>query len=189
MNTYLIAMNESIEFPLVISAGNEQEALNTYVDVISVDENYFNEDGNFYEPFSKNCDDDVLRESYEKFIKVDANEVGIEEYDKLCEKFEFLILEDVKCNYFKNRPDFAEIYLNYYHGKKMYNEKGCIKFPIEMIDFIWRKLLKSNRYTQFLCINLSELDQYAFKNRTNIALPTKFKQLQESWGYYKYEVE
>lgn len=133
---FLVGKNEEFEDLLIINAKNKGDALNKYIDNIDPDET-----------FLEHLHDRSINMGFAEIFHYD-NESDGQEYLP-----EIEVLRRIT-EYFKLKPEYEQIYLSKLDEAVAEEKLFMAKFPDEMIKWIWKKELKSKRWTDIRLINL-----------------------------------
>lgn len=138
MNKFLVGNSEEFLDLLVITADSEKSAIIIYQNILEADYS-----------FIESLHAWAINMSWSERFYFDEKSDG----QKRLSQRE--VLRRVK-TYFKEKPEYVEVYLNHWNGIVKGNEEENLMayFPQDMIDWIWRKELKEGDWTIFKAINL-----------------------------------
>lgn len=142
MNKYLIGTSDEFKPLMIVRAENEQNA----IEIVK----------NRLEPSN----------SFIEYLHNWSTNMGFSEifyYDQASEGQNDLPIKEIKKRtkeYFKEKPLFEQIYWKHWNGQPIYeNTNHMALFPDDMIEFIWRKVLKEDDWMGFVAINLDEIEE------------------------------
>lgn len=139
MPRYLISDEDEFEPLAIVNAENEKEAIRIANENLKVEES-----------FIEHLHDWSTNMSFSEKFYYDEKSQGQSDLPK--KEVQRRITE-----YFKEKPEYAEIYNSHWNAKAPKNVYQMKKFPNEMIEWIYRKELSAGSWVTLQAFNLDEV--------------------------------